>query len=110
GFYDGFFGPGTGSFLIIGFVGLFGFSFLAASATAKVVNVITNLAALIYFVWNGHVLFEVAAPMAACNVAGSLVGSHLAIKKGSAFVRVIFIVVVSALILRYAVDIFRSAT
>jgi uncharacterized protein len=104
GFYDGFFGPGTGSFLIIAFVGLFGFSFLAASASAKVVNVITNLAALVYFVSSGNVLYEVAVPMAACNVAGSLVGSHLAIRKGSAFVRGIFIVVVGALILRFAVD------
>ncbi len=104
GFYDGFFGPGTGSFLIFAFVGLFGFSFLAASASAKVVNVITNLAALVYFVSSSHVLYGVAAPMAACNVAGSLVGSHLAIRKGSGFVRGIFIVVVSALILRFAID------
>jgi uncharacterized membrane protein YfcA len=108
GFYDGFFGPGTGSFLIFAFIGLFGFSFLAASASAKVVNVITNLAALVYFVASDHVLYRVAAPMAVCNVAGSLVGSHLAIRKGSAFVRVIFIVVVSALILRFAVDLLSA--
>jgi uncharacterized protein len=108
GFYDGFFGPGTGSFLIIAFVGLFGFNFLAASASAKVVNVITNLAALIYFVSSGNVLYEIAAPMAVCNVAGSLIGSHLAIRKGSAFVRVLFIVVVSALILRFAVDLITT--
>lgn len=104
GFYDGFFGPGTGSFLIFAFIGLFGFSFLAASASAKVVNVITNLAALIYFVASDHVLYKVAAPMAVCNVAGSLVGSHVAIRKGSAFVRLIFIIVVGALILRFGVD------
>lgn len=109
GFYDGFFGPGTGSFLIFAFVGLFGFSFLAASASAKVVNVITNLAALVYFVGSGHVLYQTALPMAACNVAGSLVGSHLAIRRGSGFVRTIFIVVVGALILRFALDLFSGA-
>jgi uncharacterized protein len=104
GFYDGFFGPGTGSFLIIAFVGLFGFSFLAASASAKAVNVITNGAALGYFVTHGHVLYAVAAPMALCNVAGSFVGTRLALRLGSRFVRVVFVVVVSMLIARYALD------
>jgi len=104
GFYDGFFGPGTGSFLIIAFVGLFGFSFLAASASAKVVNVITNGAALAFFVTHGHVLYAVAAPMAVCNVAGSFVGTRLALRLGSRFVRGVFVVVVSALIARYAHD------
>jgi uncharacterized protein len=104
GFYDGFFGPGTGSFLIIAFVGLFGFSFLAASASAKAVNVITNGAALAYFVTHGHVLYAVAVPMAACNIAGSLVGTRLALKLGNRFVRGVFLVVVAALIVRYAYD------
>lgn len=76
GFYDGFFGPGTGSFLIFAFVGLFGFSFLAASASAKLVNLTTNLAALAYFVTHGDVRYEIAAPMAAFNIAGSLVGAN----------------------------------
>ncbi len=106
GFYDGFFGPGTGSFLIFAFVGLFGFSFLAASASAKAVNVVTNFAALAYFVSHGDVLYATALPMAACNVAGSLVGSRLALRRGSGFVRVLFIVVVGALIARFAYDIF----
>jgi uncharacterized membrane protein YfcA len=109
GFYDGFFGPGTGSFLIIAFVGLFGFSFLAASASAKAVNVITNLAALGYFVTHGHVLYAVAAPMAICNVLGALVGTRLALKLGSRFVRVVFLVVVGALIVRYAWDLLSRA-
>ena len=108
GFYDGFFGPGTGSFLIFAFVGLFGFSFLAASASAKLVNLITNFAALVYFASNGHVLYATAIPMAACNVAGSVIGAQLAIRKGSGFVRVLFIVVVSALILRFGWDTFLS--
>jgi len=107
GFYDGFFGPGTGSFLIFAFVGLFGFSFLAASASAKVVNVVTNLAALAYFASHGDVLYATALPMAACNVAGSLAGSRLALRRGSGFVRGLFIVVVVALIARFAYDIFK---
>ncbi len=104
GFYDGVFGPGTGSFLVIAFVGLFGFSFLAASASAKLVNVITNLAALAYFIGAGHVRYEIAAPMALFNVAGSLTGTTLAIRKGSAFVRRLFVGVVTLLILRFAWD------
>jgi len=108
GFYDGFFGPGTGSFLIIAFVGLFGFSFLAASASAKAVNVITNGAALAYFATHGHVLYAIAAPMALCNVAGSFVGTRLALRLGSRFVRIVFLAVVSALMLRYALDVFSA--
>lgn len=104
GFYDGFFGPGTGSFLIFAFVGLFGFSFLAASASAKAVNATTNLAAVIYFVHTDNVIYEMALPMAVCNIAGSLLGTRLAIRKGSGFVRGLFIVVVCALIARFAWD------
>ncbi len=108
GFYDGFFGPGTGSFLVIAFVGLFGFSFLAASASAKLVNVVTNLAALVYFVATDHVRYDIAVPMALFNVAGSLIGTHMAIRKGNAFVRRLFIIVVGLLILRFAWDLLAS--
>lgn len=108
GFYDGFFGPGTGSFLIIAFVGLFGFSFLAASASAKAVNVVTNGAALLYFATHGHVLYAIAAPMALANVAGSFVGTRLALRLGSRFVRGVFLVVVGALLARYAWDIWKT--
>lgn len=108
GFYDGFFGPGTGSFLIFAFVGLFGFSFLAASASAKAVNAITNLAAVLYFVWHGHVLYKIALPMAVCNMAGAWLGTRLALRKGSGFVRIFFIVVVSALIARFGWDALRA--
>ena len=104
GFYDGVFGPGTGSFLIFAFVGVFGFSFLAASASAKLVNVVTNFAALVYFVATGHVRYDLAIPMAACNVLGSLLGTTLAIRKGSGFVRALFILIVGALIARFAWD------
>lgn len=106
GFYDGFFGPGTGSFLIFLFVRFFGFDFLAASAVAKVVNVACNLAALLWFWYSGHLLWQIGLTMAACNVAGSLVGSRLAIRKGSGFVRQIFLLVVSALILKTGYDAF----
>ncbi len=109
GFYDGFFGPGTGSFLILAFVGLFGFSFLVASASAKLVNLSTNLAALAYFMPAGFVRYDLAIPMAAFNVGGSLLGSRLAIRKGNAFVRTLFLLVVGALILRLAWDLLRSA-
>ncbi|TXH04898.1 MAG: sulfite exporter TauE/SafE family protein [Nevskiaceae bacterium] len=107
GFYDGFFGPGTGSFLIFAFVGLFGFSFLAASASAKLINLTTNLAAIGYFAYAGNILYAVAVPMAACNVAGAVLGSHLAIRKGSGHVRGLFILIVGALIARFAWDMAR---
>ncbi len=106
GFYDGFFGPGTGSFLIFLFIRFFGFDFLHASAAAKVVNVATNLAALAYFAPNGHLLWQLAIVMALCNVGGSVAGTHLALKHGSGFVRQVFLVVVSLLIAKFAWDTF----
>ena len=107
GFYDGFFGPGTGSFLIFLFVRFFGFDFLHASASAKLVNVATNLAALAYFLPNGHVLPLLAAAMAVANVAGSLAGTWLALRHGSRFVRQVFLLVVAVLIVRFAWDTLR---
>lgn len=106
GFYDGFFGPGTGSFLMFIFIGLFGFNFLAASASAKVVNVATNLSALLYFMFTGQVLYYIGIPMALCNVLGSTLGARLAIHKGTAFVRLLFLVVVTAIIFKFAYDSF----
>lgn len=106
GFYDGFFGPGTGSFLIFLFVRWFGFDFLHASASAKLVNVATNLAALAYFLPNGYWLPGLAIAMAACNVAGSAAGTRLALQHGSAFVRRVFLVVVGLLIAKFAWDSF----
>jgi uncharacterized membrane protein YfcA len=87
-------------------VRFFGFDFLGASAVAKVVNVACNTAALLWFGYSGHLLWQVGAMMAICNVAGSLFGSRLAIKNGSGFVRKLFLLVVSALILRTAYDAF----
>jgi uncharacterized protein len=108
GFYDGFFGPGTGSFLIFLFVGVFGFDFLAASASAKVINWATNVASIIYFGWSGNVLYKYAVPMALCNIAGAAIGSHLAIAKGSRFVRIFFLVIVCALIAKLAQSMIAS--
>jgi hypothetical protein len=106
GFYDGFFGPGTGSFLIFLFIRFFGFDFLHASAASKVVNVATNLAAIGYFVPNGFYIPLLAVVMAVANVLGSFVGTHLALRHGSGFVRRVFLAVVSALILKFAWDTF----
>jgi uncharacterized membrane protein YfcA len=108
GFYDGFFGPGTGSFLILLFIRFFGFDFLHASAAAKVVNVATNLAALSFFIPNGYWIPVLGVLMAACNVGGSWIGTHLALKHGSGFVRKIFLVVVAVLIVRFAWDTLRA--
>ena len=107
GFYDGFFGPGTGSFLIFAFIGLFGFDFLNASAGAKVVNFATNLAAVIYFAATDSIYYAYALPMGACNILGSLVGTRLAILKGNRFVRAFFLCVVAAIIARLAYDMVR---
>jgi uncharacterized membrane protein YfcA len=104
GFYDGFFGPGTGSFLMFLFVRFFGFDFLSASAAAKVVNVACNVAALLWFGYSGHLLWQLGLVMAVCQVAGSLVGTKLAIRHGSVFVRKLFLVVVSSLILKTGYD------
>jgi uncharacterized membrane protein YfcA len=104
GFYDGLFGPGTGSFLVFAFVRVFGFDFLNASATAKLVNAACNFAALIWFGLSGHLLWQVGLLMAICNISGSLLGIRLALRHGSVFVRKIFLVVVSLLILKTAYD------
>lgn len=106
GFYDGFFGPGTGSFLVFLFVRFFGFDFLGASAVAKIVNVACNFAALLWFGYSGHLLWQLGLLMAVCNVTGSLVGTRLAIRRGSGFVRTVFLYVVSALILKTGYDAF----
>ncbi|SCK21443.1 TSUP family transporter [Vogesella sp. LIG4] len=104
GFYDGLFGPGTGSFLMFLFVRFFAFDFLHASAAAKVVNLATNVAALCFFVPSGNVLFGFALPMAACNVAGALTGSWIAMRKGAGFVRMLFLVLVTVLICKLVWD------
>lgn len=107
GFYDGFFGPGTGSFLIFVFVRFFGLDFLRASASAKIVNAATNLSALLFFGMNGHVLLATGLIMAVFNIGGSLVGSHLAIRHGAGFVRRVFLIIAVVFIVKFAWDTFR---
>lgn len=106
GFYDGFFGPGTGSFLVFLFVRLLGYDFLSASASAKVVNTASNGAALILFAFKGHVWWHFVVVMALANVLGALLGTRMALKHGTGFVRSVFVVVVSALILKTGYDAF----
>ena len=106
GFYDGFFGPGTGSFLVFLFVRWLGYDFLNASASAKLINTATNLSALLLFAYKGHVWWHIALTLAVANVLGSLLGTHMALKHGARFVRVVFILVVSALILKTGYDAF----
>jgi uncharacterized membrane protein YfcA len=102
GFYDGFFGPGTGAFLIFVFVRFFGYDFLHASASSKVVNLMTNFAALSFFLPAGQYLFVAAVVMATFNIVGAWLGAHLAVKKGSQFVRKFFLILLAVLILRMA--------
>lgn len=104
GFYDGIFGPGTGTFLMVVLVALLGFAFLTASSVAKVVNVATNLGAIVIFGLHGVILWHVGLVLGTANIAGGLLGAKLAIRGGSAFVRQIFLVVTAVLILKVGVD------
>lgn len=108
GFYDGFVGPGTGSFLIIAFVSLFRLTFVQASAYGKVINLTTNLAAIILFVSKGAYLWKLAIPMAIMNILGSLLGVKLALLKGNRFIRVLFRLVILLTILRFGYDVILS--
>lgn len=108
GFYDGFFGPGTGSMLIFLFVAVLGFDFLRASALAKSVNWASNLTAMGLFVWQGSWIPTVALSMAVANGVGGYLGAHVALSKGSRWVRGVFIGVVGALILRLGWQVFRG--
>ncbi len=105
GFYDGFFGPGTGTFLLIAFVSFFALDFLNASAHAKAVNLATNIAAVMVFAAQGNIPYRYAVPMAVANVAGAFIGSRMAILKGSEFVRKFLLAVVLLLIMRFAYEI-----
>jgi uncharacterized membrane protein YfcA len=108
GFYDGFLGPGTGSFLVLGFVALLGFEFLEASAYAKIINCITNISALYVFISQGNYIIEIAIIMAIFNVLGSIIGTRMAILKGNQFIRKLFLLVVGVMIIRYGYDVFFS--
>ncbi|MEA1974794.1 MAG: TSUP family transporter [Bacillota bacterium] len=104
GFYDGFFGPGTGSFLIFGLISIFGFDFKKASANSKLMNLMSNTTALFLFLIHGKVMFEVAIPMAISMAIGAKVGAHLAVEKGASFIKPIFIVVSFLLVVKMTFD------
>lgn len=105
GFYDGALGPGTGSFLVFALVGLLGYSFLEASAKARMANWATNVGALCVFVPQGAVMWEVGLLMGACNLLGGYLGARTAVAKGAGFVRGVFIVVVGAFIVKIGSDV-----
>jgi uncharacterized membrane protein YfcA len=106
GLYDGFIGPGTGSFLVLGFIAILGYDFLHASANAKLVNLSTNFGSIVLFFIKGSIIWGIAIPMAICNAVGGLLGAKLAIAKGNQFIRVFFLLVICATILRFGYDVF----
>lgn len=106
GFYDGFIGPGAGSFLVLAFITLLGFDFLHASANAKLINLATNLGSISLFLLKGIILWQIAIPMAICNGIGGIVGARLAIAKGNRFIRVFFLLIITATLLRFGYDAF----
>ncbi|RBY87793.1 TSUP family transporter [Blastococcus sp. TF02A-30] len=108
GFYDGILGPGTGSFLVFAMVALLGYDFLAASAKAKIVNCATNLGALLFFVPHGSVFWGLGLMLGAANMVGGYLGARTATTRGARFVRVAFLVVVGALVLRLGWDVWEE--
>jgi uncharacterized membrane protein YfcA len=106
GFYDGFIGPGTGTLLMIVLVAALGFAFIGASAIAKVVNVATNFASILVFGISGSIMWVVGLAVGICNLAGGIIGSRVAIRRGSDFVRKFYLLVTFALIVRVLFDLF----
>ena len=106
GFYDGIFGPGTGSFLMLILVASLGYAFITASAIAKVVNVATNVGAILVFGINGAVIWQIGIIMGVANISGAIIGARLAIKGGSTLVRKMFLLVTVALIVKVGIATF----
>jgi uncharacterized membrane protein YfcA len=106
GFYDGFIGPGAGSFLMLAFIALLHFDFLHASAHAKVVNLATNLGSVTLFLVKGKIIWLIALPMAIANALGGFIGARLAIAKGNRFIRVFFLFIIVGILLRFCWDVF----
>lgn len=108
GFYDGLIGPGTGSFLVIALVSLMGYAFLEASAKAKIVNLATNAGALMFFAPHGSVLWGVGLVLGGANMAGGYLGARTAVKQGNKFIRIVFLVVVTVLIIKLGADVWNE--
>ncbi len=100
GFYDGFFGPGTGSFFAFGFVFFFGFGFVRATGNAKVANLASNYAAIVAFLLGGHIVWPVALVMGSANIAGAWIGAGLAIRGGARIIKPVFGIVLAALLVK----------
>lgn len=107
GFYDGFIGPGTGSFLVLVFISFLGNDFVHASAHAKTVNLSTNIASILYFSYSSNIIYELALPMAACNMMGGFLGSRLALLKGNKFIRVFFLLIIAGTIIRFSIELLK---
>lgn len=108
GFYDGLIGPGTGSFLIIALVTLMGYAFLEASAKAKIVNMATNVGALLFFLPHGSLLWGVGLLLGGANMAGGYLGARTAVRQGSGFIRIVFLLVVGVLIVKLGYDVWQE--
>jgi uncharacterized protein len=106
GFYDGFIGPGAGSFLVLAFISLMGLDFLHASANAKLINLATNLGSICLFLIKGSIIWKLAIPMAICNAIGGFLGAKMAIAKGNRFIRIFFLLVVMGTLIRFSYDVF----
>lgn len=104
GFYDGFFGPGTGSFLIFGMIYIFGYDFKKASANSKILNLTSNLTALFIFLLNKQINYSIAIPMALSMILGAKLGAHMAINKGSEFIKPVFLIVSTLLVAKIILD------
>jgi uncharacterized membrane protein YfcA len=108
GFYDGLIGPGTGTMLMIFLVAIMGFAFIGASAIAKVVNATTNLASIIVVGLNIGILWKLGLALGVANLAGGYLGSHIALKKGSGFIRTFYLIVTALLIARLGYSLYIS--
>lgn len=108
GFYDGFFGPGTGAFLIFLFIKVLGFDFTIASGNSKVLNFVSNITSLVLFAISGKIYFYVGIPMGLSMMAGARVGSKIAIKNGAKVIKPIFVTIAFALMVKLLFDMFHS--
>jgi uncharacterized protein len=106
GFYDGFFGPGTGTFWTMAFILALGFNMTKATGYTKVVNLASNLASLAFFLFAGQVLFEAGIAMGIGQLIGARVGSKLVVARGTKFIRPIFISMVLAVTLKIIYDVY----
>ena len=106
GFYDGFIGPGTGSFLVLALISVLGYDFLNASANAKLINISTNIGSITFFILKGKIIWAIAIPMAFCNAFGGWLGAKTALKKGNGFIRIFFLIVVVGILFRLSYDVF----